>query len=394
VIVNEYLCSGSGTEPFGTFTDSGQMTPFTASRCATVIAFSLTVAAVPLAGQNCPEVAGKVDVLGQIIDPGSGIPLPGANAIVTWEADGGGRISAVSDALGRFSVCGVPAGVALSVSGGMGPFAGVPIAIDPSETGVEVVVPLDLSAEPRQGSVATREVAGASGRIVGRVRDVERDRPVANALVSIPSRGLQGITDNAGVFALADLPSGAHTLQIQGLGYRTLTHEIRVPQAATVQVDVAVVPDPIELEPIVTTVVRYRVPESRGFYERKDWSDRTGLGAFMTREDIRRMNPQRITHVLAQLPGIRLDCSGGVNQCYARMRGSSPTCTGPNVYVDGVRVLRDNQRTPEPIDMVVLPVEVVGIEVYGGPSEVPGEFMGADAQCGAILFWTSANADG
>ena len=106
------------------------------------------------------------------------------------------------------------------------------------------------------------------------------------------------------------------------------------------------------------------------------------------------MNPQRISHVLQQLPGVRLDCSGGINQCYARMAGAAPSCTGPNVYLDGIRVLRDNQRLPEPIDGLVLPIEVVGVEVYSSPSEVPGEFTGADAQCGAILFWTSANADG
>jgi hypothetical protein len=38
--------------------------------------------------------------------------------------------------------------------------------------------------------------------------------------------------------------------------------------------------------------------------------------------------------------------------------------------------------------MLVLPHEVAGIEVYRGPSEIPAEYQGADARCGAIVIWT------
>jgi hypothetical protein len=34
--------------------------------------------------------------------------------------------------------------------------------------------------------------------------------------------------------------------------------------------------------------------------------------------------------------------------------------------------------------------DVYGIEIYRGPSEVPGEFSGSNAMCGVIVMWTKS----
>ena len=40
------------------------------------------------------------------------------------------------------------------------------------------------------------------------------------------------------------------------------------------------------------------------------------------------------------------------------------------------------------VDEFVLPVEVAGVEVYQGPAQLPAEFAGSDARCGAVVVWT------
>jgi hypothetical protein len=32
--------------------------------------------------------------------------------------------------------------------------------------------------------------------------------------------------------------------------------------------------------------------------------------------------------------------------------------------------------------------DIVGLEIYTGPSDVPGEFAGRDAGCGVVVIWT------
>jgi hypothetical protein len=32
--------------------------------------------------------------------------------------------------------------------------------------------------------------------------------------------------------------------------------------------------------------------------------------------------------------------------------------------------------------------DIVGLEVYTGPSEVPGEYAGRNAGCGVVVIWT------
>ncbi len=63
-------------------------------------------------------------------------------------------------------------------------------------------------------------------------------------------------------------------------------------------------------------------------------------------------------------------------------------CVNANIYVDGMRVVRDNQAFRESIDNFVSPSEIAAMEVYRGPSEVPAEFGGSVGGCGAIVIWT------
>ena len=62
------------------------------------------------------------------------------------------------------------------------------------------------------------------------------------------------------------------------------------------------------MAPIVATAARSRRLEIKGFYERKYWGELVGGGTFFTTADIERRNPIRISHLVADAPGVRLEC--------------------------------------------------------------------------------------
>ena len=356
------------------------------TRFAAILLVTLGVG--PLAAQvpeGCPAEAGSA--VGLVGDTEAGVPLPGAIVEASWTTAGGteAKSSAAAGALGDYTLCGLPLDVQLTLRARFGGFSGV------SETiRLEVVEPFQLDLKVSFGQAAVRlEDEDRPGRILGTVLDRESGGTIGAADVVV-SGGRAAASDATGHFVFKDISPGEHSVTVRHLGYKPVEESIIVPANRTVEMRVELAAEPFELEPIVVTTVRDPRLEVQGFYERKQWSDRTGLGYFVTRDEIQRRNPQRITHVFSMIPGVRVSCAGGIGSCFVEMARTSPSagCTQPNVYLDGVKVLRDNQRTRESVDMLVLPHEVAGIEVYRGPSEVPAEYHGADARCGAVVIWT------
>ena len=119
-----------------------------------------------------------------------------------------------------------------------------------------------------------------SGRLLGRVVDRSTGRPVATAALSIAGRPEVVESDRMGHFRIAAVPTGAHALDVRRLGYAPLRHSVEVNTGITTDLEVGLVPEPVELEPLVVTKVRSRRLEIKGFYERKWWGERLGLGTF------------------------------------------------------------------------------------------------------------------
>ena len=216
-----------------------------------------------------------------------------------------------------------------------------------------------------------------SGRLLGRVVDRSTGRPVATAALSIAGRPEVVESDRMGHFRIAAVPTGAHALDVRRLGYAPLRHSVEVNTGITTDLEVGLVPEPVELEPLVVTKVRSRRLEIKGFYERKWWGERLGLGTFYEADYIERWRPVHIEHLIATEASIGL--SGGrssvpVNRRYGGCRMA--------VYLDNMRV------TGIPLRHLVRPFEVAGVEIYKGPASLPGEFAGSDSRCGAIAIWT------
>ena len=259
-----------------------------------------------------------------------------------------------------------------------------------------------LALEPgRAHEVELRLLFGETqtGRLLGQVRDARTDEPVTAAAVSIGERGQVVESNRRGRFIFSGLPVGDYELSVRHLGYAALTHPFTVTRGLTTEVEVALSPDPLALEPLVATATRPRRLEINGFYERKYWGELVAGGTFFTAEDIERRNPLRITHMIADAPGVRLancDLWGHGCKLYSttHSRGFSGQGCKLNIYLDGNLAIRgSNERwyeakLRESINDLVLPAEIAGIEVYTGAGSLPAEFGGSDSRCGVVAIWT------
>jgi len=183
--------------------------------------------------------------------------------------------------------------------------------------------------------------------------------------------------DSNGYFEmhLNGVPDQPLALRISGIGYAP-RHGIIRPE--DIERDrhyrLLLQPVPYRLED-VTVVGARLVPKlvRTGFADR----EARGFGHFITEEAIALRNPAELLHMLGAVPGLRV-----IGQQIYVTRGTRGrgVCV-PTVWLDGFRVSDD-------VLAQVVPEDVLGVEVYRGPAEVPVEYSGANAACGVILVWT------
>ena len=76
---------------------------------------------------------------------------------------------------------------------------------------------------------ATAAVATAQtgGRIVGKVTSTD-GRPLPSINVSVSGMNRGAVTDTAGRFTIANVPTGAHNVQARGIGFGSSTTTVQV----------------------------------------------------------------------------------------------------------------------------------------------------------------------
>jgi hypothetical protein len=118
-------------------------------------------------------------------------------------------------------------------------------------------------------------------------------------------------------------------------------------------------------------VANYRLA---GFERRRQ----TGRGHYLTDEQIRRSGATSLQDAVRGLRGVSWECGGG-RGCRIHMVRAPMNCD-PEYVIDE---RPNNDFGPStPIR------DIVALEVYTGPSDVPGEFAGRNAGCGVIVIWT------
>lgn len=243
--------------------------------------------------------------------------------------------------------------------------------------------------------------------IAGQVLDAETGVPIPVVRVELSDgRGRTlgaASTDGEGRFRFPDIGPGPVTLFAERIGYAALLVEERVVAGEALIVTLRLSPEVLTLAPFeVEAGDRPRRAELEGFTDRA----RRGVsGVHLTRSEIESRNAGRLTDLLSGVPGLRIVESPSVGgaQRLVSLAWNLPGRAGGGcpiqVFVNG-RPAPDpgplggigglSRVDGVPVDHLVQPEDLEGIEVYTELSSVPPEFLTAEAGCGVIALWTRA----
>jgi hypothetical protein len=222
--------------------------------------------------------------------------------------------------------------------------------------------------------------------VVGRVTDQE-GIPIPGVEVRVLRSSRSAITSDSGTFRLYGLTPGLHDLALRRLGFTPDTFTINVLAA-----DSSVVA-PLRLERRVQVLAADTVEAARvhhrlvvtGFEDRRK-SSLAPQSQFITRDDIERQNPIRLSDMFNRM-GLRAQqCKNAGTVFLDGVLTSQPSA----VYGRQMAAARRQTGRYDAIDFVQ-PVEVVGVEVYVG-SQVPPQFNitrrpTGDRSC-VVVIWT------
>jgi hypothetical protein len=294
---------------------------------------------------------GMAALVGVVRDPATDVVLPNAQVTATWQEGGVTRwADAVSDASGRYRICGVdPKAGTVSIRGALlgqhgpweevgvsGPaaiFHDVPVAIRtrPVTSGAQDVI---------QERILMEAAARSLGDLRGQLHDQLSEAPLPYAVVRIQGTSLQALADLDGRFLFEGIQPGSHVLEIRNLGSTVFSGPVEVPAGQDVFVGLRVAPRAVELEGVEVTV-RSAVEELTRltpfrtdivYGEAMADEETRGARAF---EVLRRVSPGlRVREVYPQqgLPWVCVESNRRV------MRITDvPACEQVQVFVDGVR---------------------------------------------------------
>ena len=235
-----------------------------------------------------------------------------------------------------------------------------------------------------RAGLATSEADGQEGvpwrgTIYGVVRDSSGVRLGAVSVLAL-GMGIQTVSDDSGAFRLTGLPEGSVTIQLRRLGYAPAAHVMLLAagEARELGVVLAQAAEALDVVDVKAHAMRGKMS---GFYTRRE----RGIGTFITREEIERRQPSKVSQLLRYVNGVYIpQDNSDMRPSTVGMRraaGISAQSCAVQMYVDGQHYADgrlDDFR----------PSELEGIEIYKSASEIPASFRSRDTMCGVIAVWT------
>jgi len=229
------------------------------------------------------------------------------------------------------------------------------------------------------------ETARASAQVVsGRVIEAGSDRPIVAAAISVIAGGqsvLSTQSDSTGFFRMLLPRPGSYNVRVERLGYAPAQSDtLAVGPGEILEIVIRLGVTAVPLPPLMV-VERRSIGASPEFYRRLEAGRRSGIGRFITREELDSTNALSLTSVLARVPqvGMVYDRRGKAQPVMLSQGGCRAT-----LYLNGAPL---NLAGGESIDDLVDPAVLDGVEIYRNRTELPPEFAGP-RECGAIVFWT------
>jgi len=234
--------------------------------------------------------------------------------------------------------------------------------------------PLDPALAQRDSVAPNPDSTGVAGQVVDR----HTHDPIHAGQVVVLGTHVTVTTDSSGRFALPALTPGSYAIEVHAVGYAPVTWlatiEARHLLRHLFELDLL----PVELPEVV---VKGKVPLSERRFADFERRRRSGMGYFITQQQIERSGAATLVDLLVNARGVQQVCL--TNDCVAKMVRSPPGCY-PQYYLDGVESTAYFARHTPPRD-------VRGVEIYRGASETPGEFEGSNSGCGVIVIWTKSS---
>jgi hypothetical protein len=228
----------------------------------------------------------------------------------------------------------------------------------------------------------------------GRVMEDGSEKPIATVSITLlkedGTRIANVLSDTFGRFQMRVPERGSYKIAGERIGYRGATSpKFQVGLSDTLELEFRLLPNAVLLAPLTVTASSrpwhemMKPPGVWAFYERKNHMQKLGLGKFVTREQIDDWIGS-VSTLLATVPGVQLvQQQGGASVVFRRaLPGLGSGECAPLLFLNGSPVRGAT------IDELVTTMDLEGIEVYRGPSQLPGEFAGSDSACGVIALWT------
>jgi hypothetical protein len=333
--------------------------------------------------------------LGTVRVKGDTSPPWNVRVIAEW-ADGTQKATeARTDAYGRYRICGVPLDAAFTLRTELDDTATVPRAVSVARRARFIRTDIDVAPPTVEGAY-----------FVGAVLTQWTREPLADAEVSLPGLGLTARTNERGRFRLAGVPAGSHRVMVRKVGYTavesSVEFKLNVPASRQFQL-VRVV----TLEAVTTTAD----PRMNEFEEHR----RLGLGHFITREELAKLEGARFQDVLSQVPGASILPGFGNHAWLTRgfrgikgyscvpidtvvdgWKGAKQCMCYARVYLDGMLVYSNQPPaggaagTPVPLfDLNEIQIsQIEAVEYYASEMQMPAKYMSSFANCGVLVIHT------
>jgi TonB-dependent receptor len=190
-----------------------------------------------------------------------------------------------------------------------------------------------------RGSIALAAMLAASrlsaqtgtGAIAGVVNDANH-RPLAGAIVQLPSARLGAYTGDEGRYHIDRVPPGAVRVIARIPGYRSDTALVTVTADQTVTHDFVMLPSSVTLQTVNVTSPRLNETKAAALQEQKNADN---IVSVLSGDEIRSLPNLNAAEAAARMPGVTSERDEGEGK-FVEIRGTPPTFS--NVEIDGVHI--------------------------------------------------------
>jgi hypothetical protein len=217
-------------------------------------------------------------------------------------------------------------------------------------------------------------------RFAGVVTKSGGTTPLVGAEVKIGAKSVAR-TNERGEWFATDVAGGTRMAEVRAVGYAPERRAINiVNDAPTMTTRLSTLQAMLDTVRVRATKLTDR--HQSGFEDRRRSS---GMGRFITAQDIARRDPFAVSDLFKMQAGMRLERSG-LGLTAILLRGTFADYCAPVFYIDGMYMA---ELTAEDVDTYLDPKKVMGIEIYPG-SSAPAQFSRGmfGESCGSVVVWT------